>query len=281
MPPSVGRATMRGHRAPTQSGGGLACGAAAWRHRGLAREEDGGWPCLKTFSRTGCGSAKGRSPSAGGTGVSPVFAFTTPFLAGALPQKSFSRTGWGVQRGFAPLPGARGCPPYLASSPPSWPEPALSLSKGRGRGDGRNGRGAPTLQDRGGGFEAKPPFPRERAVPLRGSATRRSAPPAGGALLTHSFGLGLRRYVVLDLRRHSLDARRHALIRQVLDMTTLHALVVGPIHVLRDVQVTTAARASSQQHHLLHLSPIDPSTYLTGNYVLEPLSALCTRSPIR
>ena len=32
------------------------------------------------------GSAEGRSPSAEGTGVSPVFGFTTPFLARACPE---------------------------------------------------------------------------------------------------------------------------------------------------------------------------------------------------
>ena len=36
---------------------------------------------LKTASRTGEGSAEGRSPFAGGTGVSPVSGFSTPFLA--------------------------------------------------------------------------------------------------------------------------------------------------------------------------------------------------------
>ncbi len=46
------------------------------------------------FPRTRQGSAEGRSPFAGGTGVSPVIGFITPFLA----------------------------------------EPALSLSKGRGAG---------------------------------------------------------------------------------------------------------------------------------------------------
>ena len=34
----------------------------------------------------GRGSAEGRSPFAGGTGVSPVFGFTTPFLARACPE---------------------------------------------------------------------------------------------------------------------------------------------------------------------------------------------------
>ena len=119
-------------------------------------------------------------------------------------------------------------------------------------------------------------------VPLWG---RRSAPPAGGALLTHSCRLGLRRYVILRLGDGSLRAHGQPLIRQVLDMTTLDALVEGPIQVLGGLQVTTTTRASSQQHP--HLAPHYTFTNfrtlkpdLSRNYVPGPHPALLTR-PIR
>ena len=75
-------------------------------------------------------------------------------VEGRWSTRRVSLTARGVQRGLAPLPGARGCPPSLAISPPSWREPALSLSKGTEPGDGRNGRGAPSLGERSKGFEA-------------------------------------------------------------------------------------------------------------------------------
>ncbi len=47
-----------------------------WGHGGTSRM----WPYLPLLGKKATrGSAEGRSPFAGGTGVSPVFSFFTPF----------------------------------------------------------------------------------------------------------------------------------------------------------------------------------------------------------
>ena len=81
-------------------------------------------------------TAKRRRRRLGGQG-----ARRAPLRTGSAASGSDEVTPRGVQRGRAPLPGARGCPPFHALSRPSCQE--------GGRGDGRNGRGAPALWQRG------------------------------------------------------------------------------------------------------------------------------------
>ena len=80
-------------------------------------------PCLKTLFVHRMGCAEGRSPFAGGTGVSPVFRFITPFLArkgprGMVERAIGHRRHHGGSRGFEAKP-ASGSQRTLTSSMPA------------------------------------------------------------------------------------------------------------------------------------------------------------------
>ena len=105
----------------------------------------------------------------------------TPFRAphGVCREPALSH----VEGGEAPLPGARGCPPYLALPPPSWPEPALSLSKGTGTGGWSNRSWGTAVTGAEREVEANPGARRrlsagetDKVLSLRKSSSRRALP---------------------------------------------------------------------------------------------------------